>query len=121
MDRDILTLAGIVYWISAISYIQFKIGTYSSAQEISYLNTLISGKVLNLREIEKQEIILKIGALPKSPNTLCLIRGFMRVCKDINLFYLKCIEPVMDSYFDYILKCCEAEQVNCQTYALLVN
>ncbi len=127
VDRDILTLCGIVYWLSASTYIRLKIGPYPDKTEIAYLNTLISQGSLNLTEIGKQPLAARLKTIDKTPNTLCLIRGFIRVIQNLDNFFLPAIESMGHdmtsgpySYFDYVLNCCEIEQVNCKIYALTV-
>eukprot|EP01022_Parablepharisma_sp_SALTPOND_P013970 TRINITY_DN1877_c0_g1_i1.p1 TRINITY_DN1877_c0_g1~~TRINITY_DN1877_c0_g1_i1.p1 ORF type:complete len:1167 (-),score=87.25 TRINITY_DN1877_c0_g1_i1:8708-12124(-) len=127
LDRDILTLSGIVYWLAANSLVTKQIGPYPATVELKYLNTVISQGELNLDDITKQVLVDKVKSIEKSANTMCIVRGFLRVIKSLDNLYVPCIElgpnenmPGKEcSYMDYILRCCETEQVNTRIYALI--
>ena len=118
VDRDILTLAGINYWLAAISLIRKQIGDYAEETECEYLNTMLSKGRLNLEDIKKEELVKQLDILEETPNVLCIIRGFIRIIKNLVNLYKPYIGKDC-SYMDYILQCCENDQINTKAYGLV--
>jgi len=133
VDRDILTLCGIIYWLCVVSLIKHKNPLlFTEKNEINYLNSALSSEnglnIDNLDTITEIPLCEKVkNGIEKTPNNLCIIRGFLRVINNLdNLYNIKCIEPhstdshkELHSYSDFILQCCENEQVNAKIYSLI--
>lgn len=108
VDRDILNLAGANYWLATVPLLKRQAGDCSAATELNYLNAAIAEKVCQ-GDVKK--------GIAKTPNTLCIIKGFLKVATSVDCFYEPCI--IGGSYFDFMLQCCESDQLNTKIYALL--
>eukprot|EP00826_Nyctotherus_ovalis_P011765 TRINITY_DN13067_c0_g1_i3.p1 TRINITY_DN13067_c0_g1~~TRINITY_DN13067_c0_g1_i3.p1 ORF type:complete len:342 (-),score=43.68 TRINITY_DN13067_c0_g1_i3:40-1065(-) len=100
VDRDILTLAGINYWLAANLLIRNQIGDYPADTECDYLNTMLSKGKLNLEDIKGEVLVKKVERVEETANKLCIVRGFTRVMKDLGNLYKPCVGK--KSYMEYI-------------------
>jgi len=104
IDRDLLNLAGISYWQATSLLIK--------SIQIEHLNTVITEGNVN----SESQLVKQVKNIPKKVNVLCIIKGFIKIVENVNDLYKKC---VMDSsYFEFILQCCETDQLNTRIYAL---